>query len=150
MLVLQSKLQVLDTVIIYSRTMFQSAAVAVATIVLISALPYGGARSIGEEQYGELLRARQQEAFHYHRTPEYDESNHFTAEEAQEMRAARRIKRSWLNTMETQLQAEEEVGGTKIQTESDSIDTNKQPTRQADEEDVNLCELKPCRTHAVT
>ena len=81
--------------------MFQSVSVVVAviaTIVVVSMVPYGDARSIGEK-HGEILRANRQEAFRYRRQPEYAESNHFTVEETQAMRAARRKQRGILKAM---------------------------------------------------
>ena len=174
-----------NSINILTRKMLQSTAVvvAIATILLISALPYSGAKSIGEkydeivrarqqqrfhyrrpwsppdqdksnqfkaqsnkfttkearhiklatrknigeEQYGELLRARHQEAFHYRRTPEYDESNHFTAEEAQVMREARRKEKEMLKAMG--ISEQQEKAKISLLFESQKV--------KADEEQVN-------------
>ena len=112
--------------------MFQSVSVVVAviaTIVVVSMVPYGDAKSIGEK-HGEIMRANRQEAFRYCRQPEYAESNHFTVEETQAMRAARRKQREMLKAMGLP----EQKPNAKIFTESPSV--------VVDEEQINEREQK--------
>lgn len=79
--------------------LLQTTALLIATaIVLISVFSYGDARSIREQEYHRILDARRQVAHnnYYHRQPGYAESNYFTAEEAAEMRKARKEEREEL------------------------------------------------------
>lgn len=89
------------------------AATLVAAIVLISVFSYGDARSIREQEYSKILDARHQAAYNYRRQPGYAESNHFTAEEAAEMRKARREERATLKSkgMKAHVDTESEQSG---------------------------------------